>query len=852
MPLLLLLILWAGLARAETGFDPENCMTCHGQPWFAVEDTSGVHNFFIDEADFRASVHGRFACRQCHEDVDRVPHTLPVRPVNCAVACHVIDPYTGKDFSHRKWADQLQGSVHGKVEGSSHNELKPVCKDCHTNSSYWQKLPPDLASARKKCLACHENYNELDLDFKHLALHMSENQYWRHEQNFLACVRCHTNNELVSDSLESLLIDNTMVTSFLKSFHGRGFSFGDRRSPVCADCHGTHQIFSHRDERSTIYPANIVQTCGTTGCHDGATYAFATTGSMHDLYEGGKALVLNWITKIYIVLIVGVLGGMLLHNLLDLVAWRRRRKAALAAGLRPGHDAEKGRRFKRMNKAERVSHVVMFVSFTLLALTGALLWIPVEYFGTLTRWELFMPVRAWSHRTAAIAISIVSVYHIAYALFTRRGRAMMWEMLPKPSDVKLVFQNLAHLVGKRHHPPAFRFFNYGEKMEYWAFVWGSFVMTATGVVLWLEQIGSKFIVDVARLVHSLEAILAVAAIVVWHFWNVHWKPGRWPMSETWINGGIDEHDVEEEHGAMLDPALRGTFNPILLEEEQRVGRDRRKRVTAVRGLGWAFLVLTVATCGVMVWAFQLYLKGPTGETQNLNLVIDLQRPLADREAALADPSYSLRRASDDIDWQHDRFHAAVPVIVEEPGVRRSECLLCHSRLPHSSDRKTRAYLNLHNRFLTCEACHAGKAGLEGLELRWVDLRSDPKGEPGTPYHVSLAKAARGEDNYHSFIAPLKNGEPVFGDIDSPRARAYLENPAPSNPARIEETKRVFHDRVDVSEGAALECRSCHVEQGGLVDFHGLGFDEERALELKSVSRTASVTDYEIFYLPPAY
>jgi cytochrome b subunit of formate dehydrogenase len=855
MHLLFLLLAVVGLARAESGFDPENCMSCHGQPWFAVADSMGVHSFYIDEDHYRNSAHGRFACRQCHQDIDRVPHRIPVQPVNCTVACHLIDPYTGEDYSHRKWGEELAASVHGQRPGARHNDLKPVCKDCHFNSSYWQDVPANLRDARDKCLACHENEDALDRDFKHLALHMSENQYWRHEQNFLACVRCHTNNDLVSDSVAALLLDNTMVTSFMKSFHGRGFAFGDNRSPVCADCHGTHAIFSHRDERSMIHPANLVQTCGTTGCHDGATYAFATAGSMHNLYEGSKALVLHWITRIYIVLIVGVLGGMILHNLLDLVAWRRRRKAALAAGLRPpaeGEKAERPRRFRRMNKAERVSHVVMFVSFTLLALTGALLWVPVHYFGTLTEWEYFMPVRDWSHRVAAIMITLVAVYHVGYAFFTKRGRALLREMLPGPQDVRHIFQNISHLLGKRPHPPAFRFFNYSEKMEYWAFVWGSLVMTATGVILWFKQYGSKFIVDVARLVHSLEAILAVSAIVVWHFWNVHWKPGRWPMSETWINGAIDEEDLKEEHGAMLDPELSKTFYPELLEEEKRVGPDRRKRVLAVRAIGWSFLVLTVLTCGVMIWSFQLYLSGPSGETQNLNLVQGLARPLADQAALEADPSYALRVAHEDTDWRHERFHSATPVIVEDPAARRSECLLCHSWLPHQEDIKTRAYLNLHSRFMTCETCHAGEGAVMAGEFRWLDLRSDPQGSPGTPFHVSTAPAARGESNYYSRIGLIKDGDPVFADIDSPRAREYQANPATMTQARINEVKKTFHDRIDDSEGAALGCRACHTESGGMMDFRRLGFDEQRTLELRSVARTASVTDYEIFYLPAPY
>lgn len=849
MPFLIALLLVVGISQADPGFDPENCMSCHGQKWFAVTDTAGVRDFRVDEAAYRQSVHGRFACRQCHTDVDQVPHKVPVQKVNCTIACHVVDPYTGNDFSHKKVGDLIQGSVHGKDSSSIYDDRKPVCKDCHTNSIYWQELPPDLERARVRCMACHESYNELDQDFQHLALHLSEDQMWKHQQNFQACIRCHTANELVSDSLEAMLINETMVSSFLESFHGRGFSFGDTRSPVCADCHGHHKIYSHRDKRSTIHPSNIRETCGTMNCHDGATTAFATAGSMHNLYQGWKVETLYWVKQIYILLIIGVLGGMLLHNLLDFTNWLRRRKPIPEGTPKP----RKRQRFVRMNKAERVSHVIMFVSFTLLALTGALLWIPADYFGTLLEWNYFMPVRAWSHRIAAIVITLISVYHIGYSLLTRRGRLLLLEMLPRPLDVKHVFQNLAWMLGKRDHPPKYRFFNYGEKAEYWAFAWGSFVMTATGVILWWEQLGSKFVVDLARLIHSLEAILAVAAIVVWHFWNVHWKPAYWPMSTTWIDGTMDEEDIEEEHGAMLDPETAGSFHPELMKTAELVERrSLRKRDIFVRVIGWSFLILTIFTCAVMVWSFQQYLSAAGSERINKSIV-ELQQPLKNKEAALDNPTYPLLVAHEDVDWRHGRFHKASPVISIDPNLRETECNLCHAALPHAENIKTRAYLNLHSRFMTCESCHASADRIEAGQYRWVDLRMDKKGDPKTPYHMLASPPETGEDNHTSYIGLVLEGNPLYDDINSPRAREHAASSAKMTKARMKEAADRFHDRIDTSEGAALTCKACHTEDGdGVLDFDRLGFDEERAKELRSIARTASVTEYDVFYLPEPY
>ncbi|MDP2360799.1 MAG: cytochrome b/b6 domain-containing protein [bacterium] len=853
IPILLLALLLAGLARAQdTRFDPENCLYCHGKPWMAVLDSAGVRNFHIDENVHRESVHGRFACRQCHVDIDQVPHRTPVQKVNCAVACHVIDPYTGRDFSHLQMAQDLANSVHGKSGKGALDHRKPVCKDCHVNSIYWQKLPSNLERARNKCLACHENYNELEGDFKHLALHISESEYWRTQKNFEACIRCHTDNELVSDSLATLLIDGTMVSSFLKSFHGRGFSFGDRRSPVCADCHGYHKVLSHTDERSMIHSSNLRQTCSATGCHDGATVAFATAGSMHDLYQGVKVHVLVWVKRVYIWLIVLTIGGMMLHNLLDWWSWRRHRKAHAAAAAKAEQAGAVRRVFRRLTPAERISHVIMFVSFTLLALTGVILWIPPERFGTLTHWVYFMPVRDWSHRVAAIMLTLVSVYHVGYALFTRRGRALLGTMLPGPSDIRLFFHNLAFMLGRRKDRPPFGFFNYSEKMEYWAFAWGSLVMTATGIILWWEHLGSKFIVDLARLVHSLEAILAVAAIVVWHFWNVHWKPARWPMSEVWIDGRMGEEDMEEEHGALMAADAVTTHGSILMQEVTGTPERRRHtRKVLARTLGWSFLTLTILTCAAMVWSFRLYL-GLGGRDSDTMVAQWLKRPLADKEAALADPTYPLRVAHEDVDWRHRRFHDQQPVVVEDSQLRRSECLLCHSLLPHQGNVKTRSYINLHSRFMSCEGCHAHPVDRQPSNWAWLDLRRNPAGQPDLPYKLLSEPAGTGLGNYTSLLGLKVDGAHLFADLDSERAREYLGGTAPMTQARMKETKDRFHDRIRAEPGSGAQCSECHAAEGGLLDYQALGFDEGRIRQLRSSAITASVTDNEIFYLPPAY
>ena len=88
-------------------------------------------------------------------------------------------------------------------------------------------------------------------------------------------------------------------------------------------------------------------------------------------------------------------------------------------------------------------------------------------------------------------------------------------------------------------------------MEYLAVVWGSFVMIATGLGLWLEDIGLRifpsWVLEAVTVVHLYEAILASLAILVWHFYAVIFDPLVYPMDTAWLTGeSVPSREVERE------------------------------------------------------------------------------------------------------------------------------------------------------------------------------------------------------------------------------------------------------------------------------------------------------------------
>ena len=119
----------------------------------------------------------------------------------------------------------------------------------------------------------------------------------------------------------------------------------------------------------------------------------------------------------------------------------------------------------------------------------------------------------------------------------------------------------AYYLGFSSKKPQFKRFNYAEKMEYWALVWGTFVMALTGLVIWFKVISASAVprwwVDVAITVHFYEAILATLAIIVWHFYQVILDPDTYPLNFAFLDGKMSVEHYQEEHG--LDSATLSQY-----------------------------------------------------------------------------------------------------------------------------------------------------------------------------------------------------------------------------------------------------------------------------------------------------
>jgi len=151
-----------------------------------------------------------------------------------------------------------------------------------------------------------------------------------------------------------------------------------------------------------------------------------------------------------------------------------------------------------------------------------------------------------------VVMLAVSLWHVGFVIFTPRGREFIRDMWWKRTDLSEFIQSIRYMLGLSDDRPRFDRFNYVEKAEYWALVWGTIVMGATGLILWFENQFAKMIFDVSETVHLYEAWLAFLAIVVWHFYYVIFNPDVYPINTTFLTGKISEEAMEHEHPRELE------------------------------------------------------------------------------------------------------------------------------------------------------------------------------------------------------------------------------------------------------------------------------------------------------------
>ena len=224
-----------------------------------------------------------------------------------------------------------------------------------------------------------------------------------------------------------------------------------------------------------------------------------------------------------------------------------------------------------------LQHAVLAISFISLVISGFALrydegFVAKFFFG----WEGGFEVRGTIHRIWAVVFILTILWH-AFFLTTTRGRKYVRDMMPIKRDFTFFVRRMLHNLGLCRRMECVQRFNYVEKAEYWALVWGTVVMVVTGLMLWFDnwfiQFLPKGVLDVALVIHFWEAWLASLAILVWHLYSVIFHQHVYPMNPSWITGNMPGDMYEHEHPGHLDEARRDTEEAIRRHLERLQRRD---------------------------------------------------------------------------------------------------------------------------------------------------------------------------------------------------------------------------------------------------------------------------------------
>ncbi|CAG0978824.1 hypothetical protein ANAEL_01621 [Anaerolineales bacterium] len=229
--------------------------------------------------------------------------------------------------------------------------------------------------------------------------------------------------------------------------------------------------------------------------------------------------------------------------------------------------------YVRFDLVQRLQHIVFLISFTLLGFTGLPQKFPLSpislgIFGIVGGIENARLI----HHTSAIVMMIVSVFHVLEVLYRVMVLRTPISMIPWISDAIHVYEDVLYYLGLRKHKAYYGRYSYAEKMEYLALIWGTIVMGLTGFMMWNPISTLRLLpgeaVPAAKAAHGGEAILAVLAIIIWHFYHVHIKL----FNKSMFTGKLSHEEMEHEHPAELahinSEQQPGSIPPAVLRKRQ--------------------------------------------------------------------------------------------------------------------------------------------------------------------------------------------------------------------------------------------------------------------------------------------
>jgi len=545
----------------ETVAEKVDCSICHSE----VVETYGtsMHGKLADRGDQDAP-----QCTDCHGThgiLGRRDPKSPTYPTKVPDLCGDCHHEGGK--AARRYKGEMKNitknyamSIHGKGLLESGLVVTAMCTDCHTAHHV---LPhTDTTSSvnhdniPKTCAKCHEGIYEQYRNSIHSSEYISTTG-----KKLPICSDCHQSHTIKRADQDAFRFEimnqcgrchEDVTETYFETFHGKVSKLGYAAAAKCYDCHGAHNILPPDDPNSSLSHQNIVKTCGQ--CHKGSHRQFAgylTHATHHDKDKYPFLYYTFWFMTILLLGTFIVAGT---HTIL----WLPRSFQTMKKTRKLRQEARSKYQYQRFKPYHRRLHFLVIISFIGLATTGMTL--KFSYLG----WAQWLSgvlggfeSAGYIHRVCALITFFYFGAHIFDLIRNKIKEKKSWKeiltgpsaMLPRKKDFYDLIGTLKWFIGIGPRP-AYGRWTYWEKFDYFAVFWGVAVIGLTGLMLWFPEFFTRFlpgwIINVATIIHSDEALLATGFIFTVHFFNTHFRPDKFPMDPVIFTGRIPLEELKED------------------------------------------------------------------------------------------------------------------------------------------------------------------------------------------------------------------------------------------------------------------------------------------------------------------
>jgi cytochrome b subunit of formate dehydrogenase len=581
-----------------------DCSNCHAK--IAAEYDGGGHGVALARGEKRAP--GCTTCHGGHDVWDHAKEDAPTYRASVPALCGEChreggDATLAADLSQKTVLADYSTSVHGR--GLVEKGLLPsaVCIDCHGAHGVMKHTDPRSSVNPKNipatCATCHRGiYKEFVT-----SVHFNPDETKRELPN---CASCHSSHAIGQVGQDAFMTEVTgqcgschedLAETYLETMHGKAYKLGYLEAAKCSDCHGAHAIQSINSPASSVGPRKVVETCRK--CHADANVRFTgylTHATHHDPKKYPALFYTYWAMTI---LLVGVFGFFGVHTIL----WLPRSFRAMLSRRTRAH-AEGAERYwiVRFNRTQRFTHILVIVSFLSLATTGMM----IRFSGL--PWTEFLAGALGGvkgagiiHRFAAtITFGYFALHLTSLARMKKRRRLSLRQLVLGPGSMMFNRKDLTDFVGTmkwffgQGPRPAYGRWAYWEKFDYLAVFWGVAIIGSSGLMLWFPEFFTRllpgWLINVATIVHSDEALLAVGFIFTVHFFNTHLRPEAFPMDLVVFTGKVPLADYKADRPAEYAELVRSGE----IRKRVTTKAPSKRQVLLARTFGSLFLAVGVA------------------------------------------------------------------------------------------------------------------------------------------------------------------------------------------------------------------------------------------------------------------